>query len=169
MGQIYCNRGWYFAKRNAGGFTRQAVTFTLSGIRYNLTLEFIKATPLSLARHFLQRRNLLYKRSLWFGDRCCFPVCMLIEVKRCVQQPADAQCAPLRRGLIYIGRLYKNIIMFCNTDSLPLDVISTKWSEAERAEKSPRRVNRGFLTGRFFGYSLSRIRLTPTARNDMLR
>ena len=30
-------------------------------------------------------------------------------------------------------------------------------------------VNRGSLSGRFLGYSLTRIRLTPTARNDMWR
>ena len=30
-------------------------------------------------------------------------------------------------------------------------------------------VNRGFLSGRFLDYSLTRIRLTPTARNDIWR
>ena len=35
-----------------------------------------------------------------------------------------------------------------------LDVISTKWSEAERVEKSPSTTQHCSLSGRFLGYSL---------------
>ena len=37
---------------------------------------------------------------------------------------------------------------------LELAVISTKWSEAERVEKSPSATQHCFLSGRFLGYSL---------------
>ncbi len=79
-----------------------------------------------------QKESQLYRR--------CFPVRMLIETECFAQHSReDAQCAPLRRGLVIFGQLRKNSAIFCNTDSLPPDVISTKWSEAERVEKSPRR------------------------------
>ncbi len=50
-----------------------------------------------------------------------------------------------------------------------LDVISTKWSEAERVEKSPSSTQHCSLSGRFLDYSLTRIRLAATARNDIWR
>ncbi|MEE0874980.1 MAG: hypothetical protein UIH27_16170, partial [Ruminococcus sp.] len=45
--------------------------------------------------------------------------------------------APLE--MTYRGNVLKSRTIFCFTDRLPPDVISTKWSEAERVEKSPRR------------------------------
>ena len=45
-------------------------------------------------------------------------------------------------------------MMFCNANNLPPDVISTKWSEAERVEKSPSATQHCSLSGRFLDYSL---------------
>ena len=82
---------------------------------------------------------------------------------------ADAQCAPLRRQWIFFGQLRKNSAKFCNTDSLPLDVISTGCPGGQYAWRNLLGGEAWFPVRGISWLFAARIRLAPTARNDILR
>ena len=108
------------------------------------------------------------KRRLWCGDRRCFPVRMSIRAKRLAQQLRTRNARPYADNGYFSFNCDKNKTVF----AIPTVYLTMSFRPSGAKRNAWRNLLGGepwFPVREISRLFAARIRLTPTARNDMYR